>query len=433
MADPGHDTSFDEAADSALGRMAGLAASIVDAPIASIALHADGGLWCTSTDDLDDARKLHRTSLCAHMSEAGRPLVVADASIDERFRADPAVASPPQIRFYAGIPLTTTDGRHLGSLNIADVRPRTALDTADMQKLQDLATLIVDRIRCSQERKRALRLPPVSPAVLAAMSHDIRTPMNGVLGMAEVLLTADDLSDRNRRRIDIIKRSGEQLLSMLDGIIELSRIESEETTPQTARFDLVEIVQDVLAQVGLPASGQEIRFDPPGDRLQVAGDAARLKRLLLRFLESATGFASERDIKMDVSVRSMGEGRVRTRFEIGNANIDGDELGRIFTAVEQGDLRELDGFGEACLGPVICRKLAAEMGGVLGVERPAGSSPVLWLECDLDASATSAAATVGTPEEAPGRRGCRPDESHPRRSHRRRQSGHGPSDRRSAG
>lgn len=393
MAESEHDVAADAAADLALDRIVRLAASIFDASIVSLSLHAEGRVWYTSTVGLEDARNLDKTSLCAHLKETAEPLFIADALADERFRTDPMVASKPKIGFYAGVPLETASGELIGSLSIADVKPRTGFDTVEMQKLQDLAALAVDHIGLRREGRLSRRVSDTASAVLAAMSHDIRTPMNGVLGMAEVLLTADDLSDRHRRRVDIIKRSGENLLSIVDYILELARIETEEKPPVSEAFDLEDILRDTLAKVMLSDDSRAIQLNVSGDHLPIIGDASRLKTLLYHFLESAVGFASEDDIEMDVNFRSMGEDQIRVRFDIRNTGIDGDKIGQIFAAVEQGGIHTLDGFSEAYLSPIVYKKLATALDCDLGIEHHAGVASALWLEIDMKPSPVPAAIT----------------------------------------
>ncbi len=106
-------------------RLTALAAKLFDVPIALVALVDADRLWFKSRLGLDASEVPRGTTYCTHTIQKDRPLIVPDATLDERFSASPAVAGPPHVRFYAGAPLTTKTGVNLGTLCVLDTVPRT--------------------------------------------------------------------------------------------------------------------------------------------------------------------------------------------------------------------------------------------------------------------------------------------------------------------
>ncbi len=241
----------------------------------------------------------------------------------------------------------------------------------------------MDQLELRRERRDSKHIPEKSSAIFAAMSHELRTPMNGVIGMAELLLIADDLDDRHRRRVEIIKRSGETLLSMLDHIIELSRIETEEGDQGTSPFNLLEIARDVHRQFQSKGSVKTIELDLIESSLEIVGDAARFKKLFSYFLNSAAKASANEQIHIVMTAKPGGERTIQIRFEAKNTNIAAESIERILAACGRDDHILPDNFSEAGLGLLVCKRLGQAMGGDVGVDQIAGEDPIFWLEISL--------------------------------------------------
>ncbi|MEM9627047.1 MAG: response regulator [Pseudomonadota bacterium] len=203
-----------------------LAASLYDAPMAAITFTAGGRVWSKSTFGFEAAEHIDISTFSTHVAEHGETLIIENVATDQRFASDPGTASAQSLRFYAGAPLRTPNGQPIGTFCIADTRPRPGFTAADADRLQDLAALVIEQLEFRSKHLESSHSKSKSAVCLTTMSHDLRTPMNGVLGMAELLLIDDDLSDRHRHRVEIIKRSGESLLSMLDHMIERSKLDA---------------------------------------------------------------------------------------------------------------------------------------------------------------------------------------------------------------
>lgn len=187
------------------------------------------------------------------------------------------------------------------------------------------------------------------PSLLASMSHDLRTPMNGVIGMAELLLTAGDLNDRHRRRIEIIKRSGESVLTLIDDILRLSKLEADGIILEPSTFDLHSLINELrdTFEAANPDETLQCTVTAPPHR-QAIGDPERLKELFHRFLRAAKESQADGPIHLKTETPPDEPTGIRLSLEsISNASKEWDDA-------------------NICLA--ICKKLAHAMGGDIGMK-----------------------------------------------------------------
>jgi hypothetical protein len=133
---------LDTPAEERFDRITRLAAALLDVPVALISMIDRDRQWFKSTCGLDARESPRDTSFCAHAVYERKPLIVPDALLDDRFADNPFVTGPPHLRFYAGQPLMLHDGSCIGTLCLADTRPRD-LDARDMIRLADLAQMVI--------------------------------------------------------------------------------------------------------------------------------------------------------------------------------------------------------------------------------------------------------------------------------------------------
>ncbi len=207
---------------------------------------------------------------------------------------------------------------------------------------------------------------------LATMSHELRTPLNGVLGMVELLLRGD-LSDRQRRQLSIVKSSADTLLSLLNEILDYSRIEIQGVAVEAKPYEPVRLIGDIVglfaphAEAKTLSLGEEIMPQLPG---KLIGDALRLRQILTNLVANAIRFTRRGSIVVKAWCEPMVDGDVMLCLAVRDTGIGihADKQEQIFHAFVQADGSHSRNFGGAGLGLAICRRLAHAMHGTLVLE-----------------------------------------------------------------
>jgi signal transduction histidine kinase len=223
---------------------------------------------------------------------------------------------------------------------------------------------------------------------LAMMSHEIRTPLNGIIGMASVLL-ARDLPHCERDCVETIRKSGEVLLTIVDDVLHLSKIEAGRLELERAEFDLIELVDGALQIVAPIAIPKGLRLNHQVDSAlpkRVLGDAGRIRQILLNLLSNAIKFTPAGAVELRVCSKSSQNGRLEILFEVVDEGIGltGEQRGRLFKPYSQAEKSTSRRFGGTGLGLVISKQLAEMMGGAIGVRSQAGEGSTFWFTIQSD-------------------------------------------------
>lgn len=299
--------------------------------------------------------------------------------------------------------LRPSDGsmRHIRSAaNLRDsangLGPRlfgVSIDVTDLKQTQ----LELERARDAAEAASRAK-----SEFLATVSHEIRTPMNGVIGMNALLLESE-LDERQRKMAGAIRDSANSLLSIIDDILDFSKLEAGKVGIEDSDFDLKRVVDQAVelfapraAEKGLQLSADTTAISRPGLR----GDAARLRQIMLNLLSNAIKFTESGSVALKISTSDEATDRTRIRFEVTDTGtgIDPKVRDRLFEPFEQADSSIRRRFGGTGLGLSISKRLVELMGGQIGVnERQEGGS-VFWFEA-MAGHARKAA--MAKPDETP--------------------------------
>ena len=213
---------------------------------------------------------------------------------------------------------------------------------------------------------------------LATMSHEIRTPMNGILGMAQVML-APGLSDQERSKcIGAILSSGQSLLTLLNDLLDLSKVEAGKVEMHPAEFSPTELVRESVLLFMAQAQAKEITLlvdhELPAEQVYV-GDSIRLRQMLANLISNAVKFTSEGEIGVGVRLTETRNDNVMLEFSVRDTGIGiaPDKAGKLFEPFTQADASTTRHFGGTGLGLAIVRSLARLMGGEAGMTSQLGA------------------------------------------------------------
>jgi two-component system sensor histidine kinase RpfC len=260
--------------------------------------------------------------------------------------------------------------------------------------------------------ERTLELQAASEAkseFLATMSHEMRTPLNGVVGAAEIL-AARNLRPTERQLVDWLLASSRQLRSLIDNLLDLRKIEAGKMAIERVPFDL-HVLMDRLAALFVPeAERAKLRFeqsvaaDVPR---MLIGDDARIQQVLINLAANALKFTREGRVRVSAGVEERGAAGVTLRFEVSDTGIGiaPEEAARIFDRFSQANPGIHRQYGGSGLGTTICKHMVELMGGRIGFESEPGKGATFWFTVPLGCQAAEprrSPAAASAERQAPG-------------------------------
>ena len=223
---------------------------------------------------------------------------------------------------------------------------------------------------------------------LARMSHEVRTPMNGVIGMLE-LLARTPLTRDQKHYVSAIDQSSETLLAIINDILDFSKIEAGKLRLDKTQVRIREAVEETVELLASRANANdcELVYDiSPEAELYVECDGIRVRQILMNLVANACKFTKDGEIGVHVTHAGRDGDRHRLRFEVRDTGIGikPENLKAIFESFSQEDGSTTRRYGGTGLGLAICRELVAIMDGEIGVESEVGKGSTFWFELPLD-------------------------------------------------
>ena len=236
-------------------------------------------------------------------------------------------------------------------------------------------------------KEQAERASRAKSAFLANMSHEIRTPLNAVIGLTH-LLRRDAGDAAQKERLGRVSDSAQHLLSVINDILDISKIEAEKLQLEESDFQPAKLIADTLTMIDYRARDKGLQLEAvidPALPATVHGDPKRLQQILLNFLSNAIKFTEHGQIQLRVGLAEQHEQQVLLRCEVEDSGIGIEPAiqARLFRPFEQADDSTTRRFGGTGLGLAISRQLARMMGGDTGMQSTPGQGSTFWMTARL--------------------------------------------------
>lgn len=254
-----------------------------------------------------------------------------------------------------------------------------------------IGTDITQRILIESELKEAKEIAEKSLKVknefLANMSHEIRTPLNAVIGFTDLLLETK-LTQEQREHLETMRNSGEILLSLINNILDLSKLESDKLKMEEIPFDLHKSFNTVLKLMKLRADEKKISLDlkiEPNTPIQVIGDPTRIEQILLNLIGNAVKFTNKGSVQVTLKLLSETEDTSEIYFEVKDTGIGivSNKINTVFGAFSQAKSDTSRIYGGTGLGLTIVKKLVHLLNGEIKVESIFGEGSVFQITLPL--------------------------------------------------
>ncbi|MCX8064454.1 MAG: response regulator [Candidatus Hydrogenedentes bacterium] len=253
------------------------------------------------------------------------------------------------------------------------------------EKNQELAKLVEETKNLAVKAELANK---AKTAFLAKMSHEIRTPLNGIIGILH-LLSSGVKDPSTKEFIDMALSNAEALLSLLNNLLELSRIEAGKVPIHKSLFSLRELTEEIIQMFWYRAREKtlmltySIAHNTPE---YLIGDISKIRQILINLVGNAIKFTEEGDITITIESKEEDLAKAKVRFEVKDTGkgLSEDDLERIFNTFERGknaEEKKVDGAG---LGLAICKQLVELLEGKIGVKSNIGEGTTFWVELTLD-------------------------------------------------
>jgi len=366
---------------------------ICEVSIAHISFIDDKRQWFKSIIGLDATEVPREDSFCQYTIMGSELVEVPDTLEHSIFKDHPQVIGGLKVRFYAGVPLTTPDGLNVGTLCAIDVTPKK-LNHDQKKALETLAKHIITQLELranNLELKHQTHVAKLAVAAkdtfLANMSHEIRTPMNAIIGFTD-LLAQSNLDPVQSVYINNVQIAGDNLLTLINDILDLSKIESGHLSIETHPFNLKNTLKHIYDLLKVKAAEKDLEFNLFLDADMpefIAGDKGRLNQIVMNLAGNAIKFTHEGEVTIAVKKTAETAEGYTIRFSIKDSGIGipEDKLETIFERFSQAEESTTRLYKGTGLGLNIVKQLVELQNGTIEVKSKMGRGSEFFFSLDF--------------------------------------------------
>lgn len=347
-----------------------VAAQIAQVPMATINLITDTEQVQVATHGFDASVCRREDSMCNVVLHDGAPVVVPDASQDERFRDNPFVTGViGDVRFYATHQLRTPDGIVIGTLCVFDTVPRTLTDEQE-HALVGLADRVVDLLELELRTRELNRSNEQLAAFAGQVSHDLRNPLTAVTMSLQMIAEGLEAGDARSFLVQRALSGAGRMQSLIDDLLAYARVGAE---LQRVPVDLAAVLADVREDLAAPLADATVVV---GDLPTVVGDPVQLRAVVQNLVANAAKFTRPGEPPyLEVDGTRL-EGGWRIEVCDRGPGIPEDQKDRVFQPLARID-EDVEGSG---IGLSTCRRIIAAHGGRIGLANAAYGGTCAWFE-----------------------------------------------------
>ncbi|EMY70555.1 GHKL domain protein [Leptospira vanthielii serovar Holland str. Waz Holland = ATCC 700522] len=371
-----------------------LASMICDTPISLVSLIDETRQWFKSHHGLTARETPRSFAFCSHAILGNEVFVVPNAKEDDRFKNNPLVDEAPNVIFYAGIPLALDDQIKLGTLCVIDNKPRELNENQiQMLRLLGKQTVRLLQMRKATERMEVEKLAAEKASAakrdfIAAISHDIRNPLNSLLGMSE-MIRETDLNPTVLGYVDHIRNAGEVILHLVNDTIEISRLEEKASILKNEWFEFYQCLHILDSFFKTETKRKQIEFklnNEVNQNIFLLSDKRKIEKIFWNLIANAVKFTNKGAVTCSVQLETKTKEEGILQFEVKDTGpgISPEVKDRLFQKYNQ-FVPEGCGISGSGLGLSIVKLSLEEMGGEVEVESKLGEGstfkvkiPTLW-------------------------------------------------------